>query len=85
MDCYDLPSFNYFWNTEICVVPDAEGFCPPYQIVLDSDDGLFGGFSRLDHEAEYFTADWPHDNRPCSFSVYAPSRTAVVYALAEDE
>jgi hypothetical protein len=56
MDCYDLPSFNYFWNTEICVVPDAEGFCPPYQIVLDSDDGLFGGFSRLDHEAEYFTA-----------------------------
>nr|CAB3486969.1 unnamed protein product [Digitaria exilis] len=29
--------------------------------------------------------DWPHDNRPCSFSVYAPSRTAVVYALAEDE
>lgn len=28
----------------------------PYQIVLDSDDGLFGGFSRLDHDAEYFTA-----------------------------
>jgi 1,4-alpha-glucan branching enzyme len=103
----------------------------PCQIVLDSDDGLFGGFSRLDHDAEYFTAvspgseycgslgseycstqsaslillppynilvdndpftdfllqDWPHDNRPCSFSVYAPSRTAVVYAPAgaEDE
>jgi hypothetical protein len=57
MDCYDLlPSFNCFWNTEICVVPDAEDLSPYYQIVLDSDDGLFGGFSRLDHEAEYFTA-----------------------------
>jgi len=34
----------------------AFAFLFPYQIVLDSDDGLFGGFSRLDHEAEYFTA-----------------------------
>lgn len=25
------------------------------QIVLDSDDPLFGGFGRLDHNAEYFT------------------------------
>jgi len=31
----------------------------PCQIVLDSDDGLFGGFSRLDHDAEYFTAVSP--------------------------
>ncbi|CAA0818856.1 1-4-alpha-glucan-branching enzyme 2-2-chloroplastic/amyloplastic [Striga hermonthica] len=26
-----------------------------------------------------------HDERPCSFLIYAPSRTAVVYALTEDE
>ncbi|KAG2571948.1 1,4-alpha-glucan-branching enzyme 2, chloroplastic/amyloplastic-like [Panicum virgatum] len=77
--------FNFHWSNSYfdyrvgCFKPGK------YKIVLDSDDGLFGGFSRLDHEAEYFTADWPHDNRPCSFSVYAPSRTAVVYALAEDE
>ncbi|PAN37975.1 hypothetical protein PAHAL_7G138000 [Panicum hallii] len=76
--------FNFHWSNSYfdyrvgCFKPGK------YKIVLDSDDGLFGGFSRLDHEAEYFTADWPHDNRPCSFSVYAPSRTAVVYALAED-
>lgn len=40
------------------VVQDVDGFCCffSYQIVLDSDDGLFGGFSRLDHDAEYFTA-----------------------------
>jgi len=79
--------FNFHWSNSYfdyrvgCFKPGK------YKIVLDSDDGLFGGFSRLDHDAEYFTADWPHDNRPCSFSVYAPSRTAVVYAPAgaEDE
>ncbi|CAL5027661.1 unnamed protein product [Urochloa decumbens] len=107
--------FNFHWSNSYfdyrvgCFKPGK------YKIVLDSDAGLFGGFSRLDHDAEYFTAvsirskycfsqtivackcknknepfsvavqDWPHDNRPCSFSVYAPSRTAVVYALAEDE
>lgn len=39
---------------------DADGFSLfPCQIVLDSDDGLFGGFSRLDHDAEYFTAVSP--------------------------
>jgi hypothetical protein len=27
-------------------------FC---QVALDSDDGLFGGFSRLDHGVDYFT------------------------------
>lgn len=26
-----------------------------FQIVLDSDDPLFGGFGRLDRKAEYFT------------------------------
>ncbi|KAL6841200.1 hypothetical protein ACP4OV_028973 [Aristida adscensionis] len=76
--------FNFHWSNSFfdyrvgCLKPGK------YKVVLDSDDGLFGGFSRLDHDAEYFTADWPHDNRPCSFSVYAPSRTAVVYALSED-
>ena len=29
-----------------------------FQIVLDSDDALFGGFSRLNHAAEYFTSVW---------------------------
>ncbi|KAK6139905.1 hypothetical protein DH2020_026350 [Rehmannia glutinosa] len=56
-----------------------------YKVVLDSDDPLFGGFSRINHEAEYFTFEGWHDDRPRSFLIYAPSRTAVVYALAEDE
>lgn len=29
--------------------------------------------------------DVPHDDRPRSFLVYAPARTAVVYALADYE
>ncbi|KAK4481160.1 hypothetical protein RD792_012041 [Penstemon davidsonii] len=53
--------------------------------VLDSDDPLFGGFSRINHAAEYFTSEGWHDDRPRSFYIYAPCRTAVVYALAEPE
>ncbi|THU50858.1 hypothetical protein C4D60_Mb06t24760 [Musa balbisiana] len=52
-------------------------------MVLDSDDKLFGGFNRIDHTAEYFSTDGLYDNRPFSFSVYAPSRSVVVYALSE--
>ncbi|KAK3043575.1 hypothetical protein RJ639_002154 [Escallonia herrerae] len=55
------------------------------RVVLDSDDSLFGGFSRIDHKAEYFTFEGQFDNRPRSFMVYAPSRTAVVYRLTECE
>lgn len=87
-----------------------------FQIVLDSDYPLFGGYKRLDHNAEYFSLvrkspvdnsspalapyfmvnyrvlnamvlvqeGW-YDDRPHSFLVYAPSRTAVVYALADEE
>lgn len=29
---------------------------PFLQIVLDSDDPLFGGFCRIDHRAEYFSS-----------------------------
>lgn len=106
--------------------------CFLLQVVLDSDDRLFGGFNRLDHNAEYFTSvrsfirdeidslvymytliykrvintykspqcmkicnqvlqqifplqeGW-YDDRPRSFLVYAPCRTAVVYGLVEDE
>ncbi|KAI8560109.1 hypothetical protein RHMOL_Rhmol04G0230100 [Rhododendron molle] len=55
------------------------------KIVLDSDDKLFGGFNRLDHNAEYFTSEGWYDDRPRSFLVYAPCRTAVVYALVEND
>lgn len=77
--------FNFHWSNSYfdyqvgCLKPGK------YKIVLDSDDALFGGFNRLDHTAEHFTFEGTYDNRPRSFLVYAPSRAAVVYALAEDE
>uniref|UniRef100_A0A2N9G2W4 Alpha-amylase/branching enzyme C-terminal all beta domain-containing protein n=1 Tax=Fagus sylvatica TaxID=28930 RepID=A0A2N9G2W4_FAGSY len=81
--------FNFHWTSSYsdyrvgCLKPGK------YKIVLDSDDTLFGGFNRIDHSAEYFTfspeQDGRYDDRPHSLLVYAPCRTAVVYALAEDE
>ncbi|KAG4913504.1 hypothetical protein JHK82_054089 [Glycine max] len=110
--------FNFHWTNSYsdyrvgCSTPGK------YKIVLDSDDALFGGFSRLNHAAEYFTSVWNfsklvsecapcsgmdtpsvllccvlfvfpiregwYDDRPRSFLIYAPSRTAVVYALADE-
>ncbi|KAA0043906.1 1,4-alpha-glucan-branching enzyme 2-2 [Cucumis melo var. makuwa] len=77
--------FNFHWSNSYydyrvgCLKPGK------YKIVLDSDDPLFGGYNRLDHSAEYFTFEGNYDNRPRSFLIYAPSRTAVVYALAPDD
>ncbi|KAJ6699299.1 protein 14-ALPHA-GLUCAN-BRANCHING ENZYME 2-1 CHLOROPLASTIC/AMYLOPLASTIC [Salix purpurea] len=77
--------FNFHWTKSYsdyrvgCLKPGK------YKIVLDSDDPLFGGFKRLDQDAEYFSKEGWYDDRPRSFLVYAPSRTAVVYALVEDE
>uniref|UniRef100_A0A0E0K0K5 1,4-alpha-glucan branching enzyme n=1 Tax=Oryza punctata TaxID=4537 RepID=A0A0E0K0K5_ORYPU len=75
--------FNFHWSNSYfdyrvgCLKPGK------YKVVLDSDAGLFGGFGRIHHSADHFTADCSHDNRPYSFSVYSPSRTCVVYAPAE--
>ncbi|KAH1078609.1 hypothetical protein GLYMA_19G192800v4 [Glycine max] len=50
--------FNFHWTNSYsdyrvgCSTPGK------YKIVLDSDDALFGGFSRLNHAAEYFTSVW---------------------------
>ncbi|KAG2406167.1 1,4-alpha-glucan-branching enzyme 1 [Vigna angularis] len=77
--------FNFHWHNSYsdyrvgCSTPGK------YKIVLDSDDALFGGFNRLNHSAEYFTNEGWYDDRPRSFLVYAPSRTAAVYVLADDD
>ncbi|XP_034694883.1 1,4-alpha-glucan-branching enzyme 1, chloroplastic/amyloplastic-like isoform X3 [Vitis riparia] len=72
--------FNFHWTNSYsdyrvgCLKPGK------YKIVLDSDLLLFGGFNRLDHNAEYFSSDGWYDDRPHSFLIYAPCRTVVVYA-----
>ncbi|KAF6148030.1 hypothetical protein GIB67_024205 [Kingdonia uniflora] len=76
--------FNFHWNSSYsdyrigCLKPGK------YKVVLDSDRKQFGGFHRINPDAEYFTSDGFYDNRPSSFLVYAPCRTAVVYALVKD-
>ncbi|KAK8672161.1 hypothetical protein V6N13_110534 [Hibiscus sabdariffa] len=77
--------FNFHWHQSYS---DYRVGCPKpgkYKIVLDSDDTIFGGFSRLKHDVEYFSTEGWHDDRPRSLLVYAPCRTAVVYALVENE
>ncbi|KAH0634714.1 hypothetical protein KY290_038213 [Solanum tuberosum] len=77
--------FNFHWTKSYsdyrigCLKPGK------YKVALDSDDPLFGGFGRIDHNAEYFTFEGWSDDRPRSIMVYAPSRTAVVYALVDKE
>ncbi|KFK36343.1 hypothetical protein AALP_AA4G110200 [Arabis alpina] len=77
--------FNFHWTNSYsdyrigCSIPGN------YKIVLDSDNKLFGGFDRLDDSAEFFTSDGKYDDRPRSFMVYAPCRTAVVYAAVKDD
>ncbi|CAI5986580.1 unnamed protein product [Closterium sp. NIES-65] len=56
-----------------------------YKVVLDSDEGRFGGYNRIDHNAAFYSNEGWHDGRPHSFQVYAPSRTAVVYGPADYE
>ncbi|MBQ2904941.1 MAG: alpha amylase C-terminal domain-containing protein [Clostridia bacterium] len=54
-----------------------------YKVVLSSDDGIFGGYSRVDtsvrYKAERTPADW------VGFNCYLPSRTAIVFKKEKAE
>ena len=47
-----------------------------YKVILSSDDGKFGGFSRVDTKHKYKTQTTPHGW--VGFNCYLPSRTAFV-------
>lgn len=47
-----------------------------YKVVLSSDDGLFGGFSRVDTTVQYETYSTADDLK--GFKCYLPNRTAIV-------
>ncbi|CAI5528210.1 unnamed protein product [Closterium sp. Naga37s-1] len=77
--------FNLHWSnsyTDYRIGCNKPG---KYKVVLDSDEGRFGGYNRIDHNAAYYSNEGWHDGRPHSFQVYAPSRTAVVYGPADYE
>ena len=54
-----------------------------YKVILSSDDGIFGGYSRVDtsvrYKAERTPADW------VGFNCYLPSRTAIVFKKEKAE
>ncbi|RYR71322.1 hypothetical protein Ahy_A02g005593 isoform E [Arachis hypogaea] len=75
--------FNFHWTNSYSDYRVGCSKAGKYKIVLDSDDPLFGGFNRLNHTAEYFASEGWYDDRPCSYLVYTPSRTGVVYAFAD--
>ena len=47
-----------------------------YNVVLSSDDGEFGGFSRVDTSLQYKTSTTPIGL--VGFKCYLPNRTAIV-------
>lgn len=52
-----------------------------YQIILNSDNSNYGGFSRIDESFAYFTS--PNPNQPGRFQLklYIPNRTAFVMKI----
>ncbi|KAJ4936035.1 hypothetical protein JOQ06_017559 [Pogonophryne albipinna] len=54
-----------------------------YKIKLDSDEHLYGGHGRLNHNTEFVTEAHGFNGRQNSIKVYIPCRTAIV--LANDE
>ncbi|GHJ87900.1 hypothetical protein NliqN6_4302 [Naganishia liquefaciens] len=53
-----------------------------YKIVLNSDEKRFGGHDRVDMNGEYFTTDFPWNNRKNFLQVYIPARVVLVLGLA---
>lgn len=51
-----------------------------YSIVLNSDDALFGGFSRVDVSVKHTTFPEEFAGRQHSILAYVPCRTALVFA-----
>ncbi|HEX8914525.1 MAG TPA: alpha-amylase family glycosyl hydrolase [Humisphaera sp.] len=51
-----------------------------YRLVLDTDDGAFGGFARVAADVTYIRQDVPMYTRGQSVQVYLPARTAQVLA-----
>ena len=66
-------------------LPGAVLNLPGLQIVLSSDEEVFGGWKNVskEYDVDYQTTEGKYDGRPHSFLVYAPSRTVAVLAPSE--
>ncbi|XP_072477736.1 1,4-alpha-glucan-branching enzyme isoform X2 [Notamacropus eugenii] len=49
-----------------------------FKIVLDTDEEKYGGHQRVDHNTDFISEPFGHNDRPCSLLVYIPSRVGLV-------
>ena len=49
-----------------------------YQVLLDTDEGPFGGYNRIDHGYQYVTQALPSREGDLGIHIYLPSRTGMV-------
>jgi 1,4-alpha-glucan branching enzyme len=69
-----LYNFNPTRSFEGCYIPVEKA--GNYQVVFSSDEGTYGGLSRVDTEYKYKAV--MNDDGSCGFKCYLPSRTATV-------
>ena len=68
-------NFNPTQSFDGCYIPVEKA--GTYKAVLSSDDGTFGGYSRVDTEYKYKVT--PNEDGSCGFKCYVPARTATVF------
>lgn len=75
-DCIFI--FNFHPNKSFVdlEIPVHESGC--FKLVLDTDEGKFGGFNRIDHNQTYQAHTLKMDPNFMGISIYLPSRTALV-------
>ena len=69
---FNFHSQDSFENYFVPVEEEGE-----YRVILSTDDTVFGGFGRVDHEYRYHAQKAPHG--PIGFFCYLPNRAAIVF------
>jgi len=72
--------FNFHWEKSYPNYRVGVHLPGKYKVILDTDEKRFGGQSRVDHNVEYLTEDYKHNNRDHSLLVYIPCRVALVFS-----
>jgi 1,4-alpha-glucan branching enzyme len=49
-----------------------------YEVVMDTDEKTFGGFSRIAHDIKYHSAPLSLNKDYTGISIYLPCRTAII-------
>ncbi|OXU18210.1 hypothetical protein TSAR_003085 [Trichomalopsis sarcophagae] len=72
--------FNFHPSKSFADYPVGVDRAGTYKVILSSDDTEYGGENRIDSKVSHFTKPEPFANRANRMFVYAPCRTAIIYA-----